>query len=80
MIVTVSGVDPQDAKLVGATVRVIIVGLLDLPTSCMFVMLGLHVNESLALPMPAVLENVMVRGLTAHVALGTLVEARPTVM
>ena len=40
-----SGVDPQEAKLVGATVKLIIVGLLDLATRSMFVELGLHVKR-----------------------------------
>src|SRR6266496_4136657 len=44
VIDTVSSVDPQEAKLVGATVNLIIVGLLDLATRRMLVELGLHVK------------------------------------
>ena len=78
MIDTVSGVDPQEAKLVGATVNLIIVGLLDFATRTMLVELGLHVKESTALPVPDEPGKVMVRGLTAQVVLGALFWAKPT--
>ena len=51
VIVTVSGVDPHEAKLVGATVRLIIEGLLDLAVRKTFVVLGLHVKESVVEPL-----------------------------
>ncbi len=75
-----SGLDPQDVKLVGATVRLIVPGLLDFAVRSMFVVLRLHVKESEALPVPAVPGNVMVSGLTAQVALGAACWAKPTAM
>jgi len=78
--VIVSGLDPQDVKLVGATVRLIVPGLLDFAVRSMFVVLRLHVKEFEALPVPAVPGNVMVSGLTAQVALGAACWAKPTAM
>ncbi len=78
--VIVSGLEPQDAKLVGATVRLITPGLLALAVRRMLVVVGLHVKESEALPVPAVPGNVMVSGLTAQAALGAVLWARPTAM
>ncbi len=78
--VIVSGLDPQDVKLVGATVRLIVPGLLDFAVRSMFVVLRLHVKESEALPVPDVPGNVMVSGLTAQVALGAACWAKPTAM
>jgi len=77
--VTVSGVKLHDAKLEGATVSAMFT-VLAWATSMMFVVLGLHVNESKALPWPAVAANVMVSGFVAHVDLGAPVWTNPTAM
>ena len=74
---TVSGDGPQDAKLVGAVVRLSL-GVLALATRIMPVETGLHVKESLALPVPAVPAKVMVTGFVAHVALALEEAENPT--
>ncbi len=75
--VTASGDAPQDGKLVGAVVRDSL-EVLTLALRTMLVEVGLHVNESLALPVPAAAAKVMVRGFVAQVALGTLEAENPT--
>jgi len=67
---TVSGVEPQELKLDGVAVRLILIGLLTRIRRVMSEMLGLHVNESGALPVPVVAAKVMLRGADAQVALG----------
>jgi len=67
---TVSGVELQELKLDGAAVRLIRQGLLTMTRRVMSEMLGLHVNESSALPVPVVAAKVMLRGADAQVALG----------
>jgi len=77
--VTVSGVELQDAKLEGATESAMFT-VLAWATSMTFVVLGSQVNESMALPWPAVAANVMVSGVVAHVDLGAPVWTNPTAM
>ena len=77
--VTVSGVELHDAKLEGATESAMFT-VLSWVTRMTFVVLGLHVNESMALPWPAVAANVMVSGFVAHVDLGAPVWTNPTAM
>jgi len=77
--VTVSGVELQDAKLEGATESATFT-VLSWATSMTFVVLGSHVNESMALPWPAVAANVMVSGFVAHVDLGAADWTNPTAM
>ena len=74
---TVSGVRPQDEKLVGAVVRLSL-EVLALAMRTMPVETGLHVNESLALPVPAVPAKVIVIGFVAHVALALEEAENPT--
>ena len=76
---TVSGVELHDAKLEGATESAMFT-VLSWVTRMTFVVLGLHVNESMALPWPAVAANVMVSGFVAHVDLGAPVWTNPTAM
>ena len=66
---TVSGVEPQDAKLDGATERLTF-DVLDLAMRVMPEALGLQVKESGFVPVPTVAGNVIVTGLTAQVAFG----------
>ena len=75
--VTVSGDRPQDEKLVGAVVRPSL-EVLALAWRTMPVETGLHVKESLALPVPAVPAKVMLRGFVAHVALALEEAENPT--
>ncbi len=74
---TVSGVRPQDEKLVGAVVRLSL-EVLALATTTMPAETGLHVKESLALRVLAVPAKVMVRGFAAHVALALEEAENPT--
>ena len=70
---TTSGIEPQDAKLDGATERL----TFDVLAFAMRVMpevLGLQVKESGFVPVPAVAGNVIVTGLTAQVAFGDELE------
>ena len=67
---TVSGVELQELKLDGVAVRLILRGLLTMIRRVMSEMLGMHVNESGALPEPVLAGKVMLRGPDAQVALG----------
>ena len=67
---TVSGVELQDLKLDGVAVRLIRRGLLTMTRRVMSEMLGLHVNESGALPVPVVAAKLMSTGADDQVALG----------
>ena len=75
--VTGLGVEPQDAKLEGATERltfdVLAFAIRVIPEA-----LGLQVKESGFVPVPAVAGNVIVTGLTAQVAFGDVEEAART--
>ena len=66
---TALGVEPQDAKLEGATERltfdVLAFAIRVIPEA-----LGLQVKESGFVPVPTVAGNVIVTGLTAQVAFG----------
>jgi len=74
--VTESGVEPQEPKLAGETERLTL-EVLTLAIRVMPEVLGLQVNESPLVPMvPA--GNVIVTGLTAQVACGVEVAAKPT--
>ena len=70
---TVSGIEPQDAKLDGATERltfdVLAFAIRVIPEA-----LGLQVKESALVPVPIVAGNVIVTGLTAQVAFGDELE------
>ena len=70
-----SGDEPQDEKLVGVVVRDTLEELAfawrTIPVES-----GLHVKESIALPVPSL--TVIVTGLVAQVALGILEEENPT--
>ena len=74
---TVSGVKLQDAKLEGAIVSAMF-PVLAWATSMMFVVLGSHVNESMALPWPAAEANVMVTGSVPQPAFGAALWIGPT--
>jgi len=71
--VTGLGVEPQDAKLEGATERltfdVLAFAIRVIPEA-----LGLQVKESALVPVPIVAGNVIVTGLTAQVAFGDELE------
>ena len=67
---TVSGVELQELKLDGVAVRLILIGLLTRIRRVMSEMLGLQVNEPVALPVPVVAAKAMSRGAEAQVALG----------
>ncbi len=67
---TVSGVELQELKLDGVAVRLILRGLLTMTRRVMSEMLGLHVNEPVALPVPVAAAKLMSRGADAQVALG----------
>ena len=66
---TVSGVKLQDAKLEGATESATFT-VLSWATSMTFVVLGSHVNEPGALPVPVAAAKLMSRGADTQVALG----------
>lgn len=68
---------PQEEKLVGVVVRLTL-PVLALAWRTIPVALGLHVKESVALPVPAVAGKIMVRGLVAQVALGVALAENPT--
>ena len=74
---TASGEELHDAKLEGPTERSTF-DVLALAMSVIPEVLGLQVNESPLVPVPAVAGNVIVTGLTAHVAFGCEVVAKPT--
>jgi len=67
--VTVSGVELQDVKLEGVTVSAMF-PVLVWAMSVRLVVLGVHVNESMALPWPAAAANVMVTGSVPQPAFG----------
>ena len=73
---------PQEAKLDGETVRLILVGLLTLVwRTTALVTGGAHLNESPALPellVPPLPENVMLSGFVDQRAFGALFVAKPT--
>ena len=73
---------PQEAKLDGETVRLILVGLLTLVwRTTALVTGGAHLKESPALPellVPPPPENVMLRGFVDQRAFGALLVAKPT--
>ena len=73
---------PQEAKLEGVVVRLILVGLLTLVCrTTVPVTGGAHLNESPALPellVPPLPENVMLSGFVDQRAFGVLLEAKPT--
>jgi hypothetical protein len=75
--VTVLGRDPQDAKNDGVAVRltleVLALALRTKPDA-----VGLHVNESELLPVPAEAGKLTVTGLVAQVAFGVLEAENPT--
>ena len=77
MSVIVSGEGPQEEKLVEATERLTL-DVATLAWSATPVALGLHVNESVVLPCPVAAAKVIVAGLADQVALGVVLEARPT--
>ena len=70
---TRSGIEPQDAKLEGATERltfdVLAFAIRVIPEA-----LGLQVKESGFVPVPTVAGNVIVTGLTAQAAFGDELE------
>ena len=74
---TALGVEPQDAKLDGATERSTF-DVLAFAVRVMPEVLGLQVKESPLVPEPAVAGNVIVTGLTAQVAFGVELTAKPT--
>ena len=74
---TALGEEPQDAKLDGATERLTF-DVLAFAVRVMPEVLGLQVKESPLVPEPALAGNVIVTGLTAHVAFGCEVVAKPT--
>ena len=74
---TVSGVEPQDAKLEGATESATFT-VLAWATSMTFVVLGSHVKESMVLPWPAAEANVMVTGSVPQPAFGAALWIGPT--
>ena len=82
MIVTVLNDGPQEEKVDGLVVRLILAGLLTLVFSVTgSVTAGAHLNESPALPellVPPLPENVMLSGLVDQRAFGVLLEAKPT--
>ncbi len=74
---TVSGVELQELKLDGVAVRLILRGLLTMTRRVMSEILGLHVNEPGALPVPVVAGKVMLRGADVQVALGEAALTNP---
>ena len=74
---TALGVEPQDAKLDGAIERLTF-DVLAFAVRVMPEVLGLQVKESPLVPEPAVAGNVIVTGLTAQVAFGVELTAKPT--
>jgi len=82
VIVTVLNGGPQEANVDGVGVKLILVGLLTLVMRVIGpVTLGAHLNESPALPellVPALPENVMLRGFVDQRAFGAVLEAKPT--
>ena len=62
--------EAQKLKLDGVAVRLIRKGLLTMTRRVMSEMLGLHVNEPGALPVPVAAAKVMSRGADDQVALG----------
>ena len=79
---TVLNEGPQEAKLDGETVRLILVGLLTLVwRTTALVTGGAHLKESPALPellVPPPPENVMLSGFVDQRAFGALLAAKPT--
>jgi len=75
--VTASGEELHDAKLEGPT-ESITFDVLALAMSVMPEVVGLQVKESPLVPVPTVVGNVIVTGLTAQVAFGCEVVAKPT--
>jgi len=75
--VTTSGIEPQDAKLDGATERLTF-DVLAFAMRVMPELVGLQVKESGFVPVPSVAGNVIVTGLTAQVAFGDVEEAART--
>ena len=82
MIVTVLNEGPQEAKLDGVAVRLILVGLLTLVwKTTALVTGGAHLNESPTLPellVPSLPEKVMLSGFVDQRAFGALLVAKPT--
>jgi hypothetical protein len=82
VIVTVLNGGPQEEKVDGLVVRLILVGLLTLVFSVTGpVTLGAHLNESPAPPellVPPLPENVMLSGFVDQRAFGVVPEAKPT--
>ena len=70
MNLTAREAEPQKLKLDGVAVRLILKGLLTMTRRVMSEMLGLHVKEPGALPVPVVAAKLMSRGADAQVALG----------
>ena len=70
MNLTAREAEPQKLKLDGVAVRLILIGLLTRIRRVMSEMLGLQVNEPVALPVPVAAAKVMSRGAEAQVALG----------
>ena len=79
---TALNVDPQDANVDGLVLRLILIGLLTLVFSVIGpVTAGAHLNESPALPelpVPPLLENVILSGFVDQRALGGMLDAKPT--
>jgi len=75
--VTASGEEPHELKLAGATERPTF-DELALAVRVRPEVVGLQVNESPLVPVPAVAGNVIVTGLTTQVAFGCEVVAKPT--
>ena len=69
--------EPQDAKLDGATERPTF-DVLAFAIRVRLEVTGLHVKESPLVPVPTVAGNVIVTGLTAQVAFGVELTAKPT--
>ena len=74
---TLFGEEPQDAKLDGTTERSTF-DVLAFAVRVRLEVAGLHVKESPLVPVPAVAGNVIVTGLTAQVAFGVELTAKPT--
>ena len=70
MNLTAREAEAQKLKLDGVAVRLIRKGLLTMTRRVMSEMLGLHVNEPGALPVPVAAAKVMSRGADDQVALG----------
>ena len=70
MNLTAREAEPQKLKLDGVAVRLILKGLLTMIRRVMSEMLGLQVNEPVALPVPVVAAKAMSRGADTQVALG----------